>query len=567
MNKANSTEADIEKFRKSYRKNAIEKYGSLRQNNPELAKEWHPTKNGDLTPDDVLVGTNQKVWWLLHYYDTNTQKYFDFEWEASICNRNKGRKCPYLSGKKLYKGFNDIVTTNPYVASHWHPTKNGDLTPDNFTKGSRIRVWWQGKCGHEWQGTIANECTKFTCPICAKEKRTSFPEQAIFYYIYQLFPDAINGALNIIDGRNELDIYIPSIKTAIEYDGQEWHKDTKRDINKDKMCKDKGIILYRIREKECPDYKSYSIKYKYDYTDWNSLNSIISEICFIISNKRINVDIYKDETDIYSFYSRTLKQNSIGVMYPNLLDMWHPTKNGKSNPLMIKSGSNHSFWWKDKLGHEFKCTPNIMKDGKEHCPYCSNKTLLKGFNDIATKYPELMVEWDFQKNNISPNEIVYQNKTDRRKFWWKCRYCGNEWQAPLFYRISLKTVCRHCKKGQSLTDTHPEFASEFISDKNGITPDKIFNIVNRKRKFWWKCNKCGYEWQATINNRRKGGKCPNCSNKLYKKVRCIETGEIFLMIKDASEKYGINPCSITQVCKGIYKNKTAGGYHWEYVEQ
>jgi hypothetical protein len=36
---------------------------SLADVNPELAKQWHPDKNGDLTPDDVLPGSNKKVWW------------------------------------------------------------------------------------------------------------------------------------------------------------------------------------------------------------------------------------------------------------------------------------------------------------------------------------------------------------------------------------------------------------------------------------------------------------------------------------------------------------------------
>tara|TARA_B110000285_G_scaffold180449_1_gene203483 strand:+ start:85 stop:225 length:141 start_codon:yes stop_codon:yes gene_type:complete len=36
---------------------------SLAEVNPELAEEWHPTKNGELTPFDVTKGSNKKVWW------------------------------------------------------------------------------------------------------------------------------------------------------------------------------------------------------------------------------------------------------------------------------------------------------------------------------------------------------------------------------------------------------------------------------------------------------------------------------------------------------------------------
>lgn len=56
---------------------------------------------------------------------------------------------------------------------------------------------------------------------------SSFPEQAIYYYLKKHFPDAINGDRECLAGK-ELDIYIPSCKFAIEYDGQTWHKDIKR---------------------------------------------------------------------------------------------------------------------------------------------------------------------------------------------------------------------------------------------------------------------------------------------------------------------------------------------------
>ena len=47
----------------------------------------------------------------------------------------------------------------------------------------------------------------------------------------------------------------------------------------------------------------------------------------------------------------------------------------------------------------------------------------------------------------------------------------------------------------------------------------------------------------------------------YKKVRCIETNEIFDSMKEAQIKYKTN--HIHDVCKG--KRNLAGGYRWEYV--
>lgn len=54
-----------------------------------------------------------------------------------------------------------------------------------------------------------------------------------------------------------------------------------------------------------------------------------------------------------------------------------------------------------------------------------------------------------------------------------------------------------------------------------------------------------------------------CNNPMARKIRCIETGEIFGCIKDAADKYNIFTTSIIRVCKN--KQKTSGGYRWEYI--
>ena len=57
-------------------------FNDLESNNSELASQWHPTKNGDLTPQTIAAFSNKKVWWLYSYVDPKTGKHFDFEWEA-----------------------------------------------------------------------------------------------------------------------------------------------------------------------------------------------------------------------------------------------------------------------------------------------------------------------------------------------------------------------------------------------------------------------------------------------------------------------------------------------------
>lgn len=49
-----------------------------------------------------------------------------------------------------------------------------------------------------------------------------------------------------------------------------------------------------------------------------------------------------------------------------------------------------------------------------------------------------------------------------------------------------------------------------------------------------------------------------------KRVKCVETGTIYNSTRQAEVETGVNHGNISQCCLG--KRKTAGGYHWEFVD-
>jgi hypothetical protein len=51
--------------------------------------------------------------------------------------------------------------------------------------------------------------------------------------------------------------------------------------------------------------------------------------------------------------------------------------------------------------------------------------------------------------------------------------------------------------------------------------------------------------------------------KLGKKVRCVETGEVYYSMEYAGRQVGVDRSSISRVCSG--KARIAGGYHWEFI--
>ena len=122
-------------------------FNDLATTHPELATEWHLTKNGGLKPEDMTAGSRKKVWWQMSYDDKKTGKHFDFEWRAEILHRANGTGCPYLTGNKVWKGFNDLETyckenERLDILSQWDYEKNGSLNPSDVFARSSKKVWW-----------------------------------------------------------------------------------------------------------------------------------------------------------------------------------------------------------------------------------------------------------------------------------------------------------------------------------------------------------------------------------------------------------------------------------------
>jgi rubrerythrin len=355
------------------------KISSLSKNNlnsysPEIIKEWHPTKNGKLTPKEVSYSSPKKSWWICSKCR--------YEWKARISNRSVlGRGCPACANKVVVEGTNDLTTTHPELAKEWHPTKNGMLTQNNITYGSGKKVWWTCSIGHEYKATILHRAHGTNCPVCNSGRQTSFAEQATYFYIKKLYPDAESRYTASFLGRMELDIYIPSIKYAIEYDGEAWHRKDKikREQLKYKKCQKQGIKLIRLREKmaelgsNIADYQ-FGTEKLYEH---KNLENIIKEILkFINFSGRwmmgcpIDVDIERDRFKIQKYRSN-LKKDSLLVNFPRISKEWHKTKNGSLKPSMFKSGSNHKIWWNClNCGYEYEATIGHRTDGTG-CPKCA----------------------------------------------------------------------------------------------------------------------------------------------------------------------------------------------------
>jgi len=134
---------------------------------PEIAEQWHPILNGNLSPNQVCYASSKDAW-----FQCNSSP--DHLWKTKIYERTKkGRSnCPYCSGQKICMS-NCLATKYPEIAKEWHPSLNGDLTPFKVLPQSNKRVYWQcsKKPDHIWQTRIGHRTVNQTeCPCCVGQK-------------------------------------------------------------------------------------------------------------------------------------------------------------------------------------------------------------------------------------------------------------------------------------------------------------------------------------------------------------------------------------------------------------
>lgn len=474
---------------------------------PDIAKQWHPTKNGKLTPLQMTPRSNKKVWW-------KCEK--GHEWYATVDSRSK-TICPICTGRKVLVGYNDLATTHPIIAAQWHPTKNGKLTPQMITHGSTKKIWWKCKKGHEWQvspnartnhenGTLTN------CPQCSSELKTSFPEQAILYYLCSV---TTAESRDTTFGK-ELDIWLPDLQVGIEYDGIYYHANAKRDAEKIAYFKKKNIRIISIKESKRNAILDNNVV-EYDYRQPKQLDWAITALFALLELTPPNVNTNEDLLSIQERYIQMEKANSIVANFPLIAEEWHPTKNGDLKPEMYSFSSHAKVWWLGKCGHEWMQVIKNRTLAHAGCPVCSGRAVLSGFNDLATKNPEVVALWHPSKNSdLTPVQVTSRSN---RKVWWKCDK-GHEWEAAIS-GVSSGSRCPVCSNRVVLAEfndlgtTHPHIASEWHPTLNGeLKPQEVSK--GSTKLVWWKCAE-GHEWKTSPNGRTNSGSgCPVCARKTKK---------------------------------------------------
>ncbi|WP_083308957.1 MULTISPECIES: zinc-ribbon domain-containing protein [unclassified Corynebacterium] len=311
------------------------------------------------------------------------------EWAATVASRARGAGCPYCSPvgrKRLLVGFNDLATINPDLARQWHPTKNKGTTPEDVTARSHSRAWWV--CSedprHEWEATVKDRAFGYGCPFCSNQR--------------------------VLAGYNDLATVHPHLV-------DEWHPTKNVGLAPSEVAPAGKTRIWWLCHADP--------RHEWQATSGDRLRGYGCPYC--------------SGNAVLAGY------NDLATTHPDIAAEWHPTKNGKRKPSEVSKGSMTKYWWLCPLGHEYSQLPNSRTHGRG-CPYCSNRRVLMGFNDLATVAPAVAAEWH-PKNKNTPDRILSGSHS---KAWWICKE-GHEWRAQIKSRRDGRN-CPYCRKPWSLAE-------------------------------------------------------------------------------------------------------------------
>ena len=145
-----------------------------------------------------------------------------------------------------------------------------------------------------------------------------------------------------------------------------------------------------------------------------------------------------------------------GETEQSIINEWDDAANGSMKNYKAGSGKEVS-WICGLCGTKYKKAIRIRVFGGIHEP-CGRKRgreKLREYhrknivNSLADTRPDLLKEWDYERNSRMGIEPQYISVTSGKKVWWICSKCGKHYEKVIRSRIIKNNGCRRCKPTMS----------------------------------------------------------------------------------------------------------------------
>ena len=436
----------------------------LAETHPELVQQWHPTKNGNLSPEKVGRGSSKIIWFSCKVAP-------DHEWKTEIRKRvSRKSGCPFCEGKKVSSTYN-LKKEYPKISEKWNFQLNENLFPENFTPKSNLEVWW--KCNSfedhpSWKKSIRSQIKHDFCPGCK-----SF-------------------------GHNS--------KRLLKF----WDYKKNMNLNPFEVSNSSALKVWWCCEKN----------HSYQMNIYHKSSGIGCPVC---SGRKVS-----ESHSLFHNHSKTM-------------DYWDYEKNKGIDPKLIIQGSSRIVFWRcsEAEDHKWKQRIKHVVKNKAKCPYCNNHKTTSS-NSLKIKFPDVYSQILFSSYDKEMLENL--NFKAEKKIWFKCPKGDDHiWKTSVYHRIINNSGCPVCEnlkvvKSNCLSTTDPKIAAEWHPTKNGkVYPETVTRYSNKN--VWFRCHKnFTHEWKTFIYHRTVNeSNCPYCNLTPQSRQELIITFELLKIFK------GINP--------------------------
>lgn len=400
---------------------------------PKDFKEFDNIKN-DIKPDNIEVNSSQEYWWTCK----NNHSY-----KMKINNKVFRYECPYCQNRKIWVGFNDLYSIMPSLSKEFDEDKNGVSTKEVYYRSTK-KYYWKCDKGHSYlKAPYYRVEEKQNCPYCLKN------------YLIEDFPKSIDYIDNNYHSKKEIENFSSHSTKKIHFHCRKGHKWEEKIAYFSKR--------FSTRGEHCPycsnvwllkGFNDIKTLYPQLYKEIknkdkdNVLPTSARKITWVCPrghefNSSINYRVRNNSGCPYCTGVKVLTGfNDLKTLRPDLMKYWDYQKN-ELDPTKVSRGTTKKAWWKCDKGHSYLMPVSKKTIRGSGCPYCSGRRILPGYNDIATTYPEILKEWNYDKNTITPQEVM---KSSSKKVWWICEK-GHEWEATVNDRSRKdhkSTNCPYC---------------------------------------------------------------------------------------------------------------------------
>jgi predicted metal-binding protein len=474
---------------------------SLAEKLPEVAAEWHPTLNGDLTPFDVGHASNKKVWWLCRTCGN--------EWRIQVVNRRRSATCKKCASKALSvpKPGNSLAERCLPVAAEWHRTRNGDLTPADVAFSRKEKAWWLcAKYGHEWEASIGNRAKGAGCPPCGRAARaqalrgrsnTSAPRK-------QVIPTPKESTSNLPRPGGSFADHFP--ETAAE-----WHPTRNGELTPDKVAYASNRRAWWL----CP-------------TCGHEWDAIIQSRgrggagCPQCGRRRAGRANAKPKPG-----------GSLAEAFPALAAEWHIERNAPLTPEDVAAASRRQVWWRcTTCGSEWEAAIYSRASG-HGCRTCADQQRALAFSapkpgqSLAERDSEIAAQWHPTRNGALTASDVTANSG--QTVWWLCDR-RHEWQAMINNRRKARG-CPQCTLwGTSVEEIR--LRHELLAA--GVPIDPNHEVIHEASGRVLQCDMLCSAWNLAIEfDGNRYHKLPTSAEKDARKTRMlIEAGWTVIRVRE-----------------------------------